>query len=315
MSTDNAFIKPIQVGSIAISQVVEMQFPFLLPADFLPNSDAEHINRLRDSFEPWALCAQTGKLILAVQTYVLKTSHHTIVVDTCVGCNKHSLFPFWHMRNESSWPARLAAAGVSVDDVDYVFCTHLHGDHIGWNTRLQDGRYVPTFPNATYIFAETEVEHARSGETARRPAYEQSVLPILEAGQAKLVDTDFALDDEVWLEPTPGHTPGHVAVHVQSKGQHAVLCGDVLHSPLQCLYPDWSSKPDLDKTLAAKTRRRLLESCLNEHQLLLPAHFPLPSAGYVTREIAMVGGMSSQTSIDQLIDVSSCNGFGFRFKT
>jgi len=150
-------------------------------------------------FSPWALCSETGKLILAIQTYVLRTARHTILVDTCVGCDKASSIPVWHMRTDTSWLERLLSVGVAPQTVDYVFCTHLHGDHIGWNT-------VPVFPNAKYIFAKKEIEFAQSVVTeARSKAYAQSVLPVLEANQAQLVDTDFALDDEVWLTPTPGH--------------------------------------------------------------------------------------------------------------
>lgn len=283
---------PFRVGNIEVRQVVEMQFPFLRPATFLPDAPAGQIAQLRPDFEPWALCPDTGKMIFAVQTYVIRTSKHTILVDTCVGCDKHSGFDFWHMRTDSSWLSRLAAAGVTPDAVDYVFCTHLHGDHIGWNTQLQNGRYVPVFPNARYIFSQIEADYARHAEPARQLAWQQSVLPVIEAGQAQLVATDFALDDEIYLAPTPGHTPGHVAVYLHSAGQRAVLTGDVIHSPLQCAHPQWSARPDTDKALAAVTRRQVLENSLADNTLLLTAHFPAPSVGYV---------------------VAADTGFGFEF--
>lgn len=291
--TTNLTPPAFRIGSISVQQVVEMQIPFLPPSVFLPDAPNDLVDALRPRFEPWALCPDTGKLIFAIQTYVIRTSKHTILVDTCVGCNKDSSMDFWHQREDRVWLQRLIATGVSPEDIDYVFCTHLHGDHIGWNTQLIDGQFVPTFPNAKYIFSQAEVEHASNAETARMPAWEQSVLPILEAGQAQLVETDFALDDEIWLSPTPGHTPGHVAVHLLSGGQHAVLVGDAIHSPLQCAHPEWSARPDTDKALSARTRIKLLENCLSENHLVLPAHFPLPSVGHV---------------------IAADQGFGFNFK-
>ena len=128
---------------------------------------------------------------------------------------------------------RLATAGVTPENVDYVMCTHLHSDHVGWNTQLRDGRWVPTFPKARYIFAQREWDawEAMQRETPQ-PHLVDSVLPVMEARQAQLVGTDFALDDEVWLEPTPGHTPGHVSIHLASQGAHAVITGDCIHSPV-----------------------------------------------------------------------------------
>ena len=281
---------PLKIGSIEIQQVVEMQSPLFPVAEFLPTSSTEQVNQLKPQFEPWALCPQTGKLILAIQTYVLKTSHHTILVDTCVGCDKTSAIPVWHMRNDRSWLQRLIAVGVPPESVDYVFCTHLHGDHIGWNTQLIDGRYRPVFPNARYIFSTAEIDFAsQSTLENRKLAYAQSVLPIMEAGQAQIVDSDFALDDEVWLTPTPGHTPGHVAVNIKSAGLEAIIVGDAIHSPLQCVHPEWSASPDSDPALAATTRTHLLETCAADNKLVLTAHFPLPSTGKVTAAVRGFG--------------------------
>lgn len=274
---------PLKIGNVEVRQVVEMQLPFFDPATFLPDSTVDLINEIKHDFEPWALCPNTGKLILAIQTYVLKSGQHTILVDTCVGCNKSSSIPVWHMRDDSSWLDRLISIGVTPDAVDYVFCTHLHGDHIGWNTQLVDGRYVPVFPNAKYIFSKKEIDYAANITLENRKlAYQQSVLPIIEANQAQIVESDFTLNDEIWLTPTPGHTPGHVAVNIKSAGVEALIVGDVIHSPLQCVYPQWSAMPDSDPALAANTRKNVLESCAEDNRLMLTAHFPLPSTGRVT---------------------------------
>ena len=156
------------------------------------------------------------------------------------------------MRTDRGWLDRLAAAGLGPADIDYVFCTHLHADHCGWNTQLIGGRWVPTFPNATYILAKSEVARARAEDVSQ---YHESVLPVIEAGQAVLVETDYRLDDEIWLTPTPGHTPGHVAVNLSSNGHEAVMCGDLIHSPIQCLYPHWRYAVDSDRRSAADGTR------------------------------------------------------------
>lgn len=269
----------MKLGAIHIDRILEMETPFMTPAAMFPAAPPEVSARHRHWLEPAALCPVTGKLIIAIQTYVIRTRHHTILVDTCLGCDKtNRYFPEWHQRSDQGWYHALAGKGIRPEQVDYVFCTHLHGDHCGWNTRLIDGRWIPTFPNAKYIIAEQELKHAAAAAT---PAYNESVLPVIEAGQVVAVATDFALDDEVWLEPAPGHTPGHVAVHLQSGQHRAVLCGDLIHSPLQCLYPQWRYWIDADPQQAIATRVKFLQTQCEHQRLVLTAHFPSPSIGYV----------------------------------
>jgi glyoxylase-like metal-dependent hydrolase (beta-lactamase superfamily II) len=164
-------------------------------------------------------------------------------------------------------------------------CTHLHADHVGWNTRREDGRWVPTFPRARYVFSKKEADAWEKGvDPFPRDAYEDSVLPVIAAGRADLVTSDFALDDEVWLEPSPGHTPDHFSVRLASGGANAVMCGDMMHSPVQCLHPEWRPWPDYDPALAARTRREFLERYCETDTLVCTAHFPLPSAGRIVRD-------------------------------
>ena len=271
---------PLQVGELVIDRIVEMEIPFLSPADAFPDMPAGSIDAHRHWLEPIALCPDTGMLIIAIQTWVIRTPHHLILVDTCIGCDKtNHYFDNWHKRTDNSWYLKLIDQGIDPAAVDYVFCTHLHGDHCGWNTRLVDGRWVPTFPNAKYIIAKSEVDHVAGQDS---PAYRESVLPIVETGQVIAVETDFVLDDHVRLQPAPGHTPGHVAVHLSSGGQQAVLCGDLIHSPLQCLYPDWQYWIDHDKAQAIVTRKDFLATRYEDQHLVLTAHFPSPSAGHVS---------------------------------
>ena len=269
----------MQIGDISVERIMEMVTPFMRPEDMFPDASMETLNAHRSWMEPAALCPQTGKIIINIQTYIIRTPQHTILVDTCIGCDKtNHYFAEWHQRSDHIWFDRLLAHGLDPAEVDYVFCTHLHGDHCGWNTRLIDGRWVPTFPNARYIISETEIRHSAA---AGAPAYQESVLPCIETGQVIAAGNDFALDDNVWVEPTPGHTPGHIAVHLKSGKQRAVLCGDVIHSPIQCLYPHWQYWIDYDSGQANDTRRKFLEEQCEQQRLVLTAHFPGSSMGYV----------------------------------
>lgn len=271
----------MQFGDIHIDRILEMETPFLDPLQMFPDATAADIAAHRHWLEPWALCPVSGKIIIAIQTYVICTRHHIILVDTCLGCDKtNPYFPEWHQRSDRSWYQALLAKGIHPAQIDYVFCTHLHSDHCGWNTQRIDGRWVPTFPNATYLIAEKELQHAAA---ANSPAYQESVLPVIDAGQVRAVADDFALDDQVWLESTPGHTPGHVAVHLQSGEHRAVLCGDLIHSPLQCHFPRWRYWIDSDPQQAIATRLRFLQEQSGRGRLVLTAHFPSESVGYVEK--------------------------------
>lgn len=266
-------------------RVLEMVMPFDRQA-FFPETTAADWAPHRHWLEPDALDPLNDAILLPMQSYVVRTSHHTILIDSCIGNDKERPSrPPWHFKSDETYMDALAAHGIGPEDIDFVMCTHLHSDHIGWNTRLENGRWVPTFPNARYIFSEKEVAAWRDigHESFSRVPYEDSVLPIVEAGRAELVSNDFALDDEVWLEPTPGHTPDHLAIALASNGASAVMCGDLMHSPVQCLHPEWVPWPDWDPELAQRTRRAFLEHHCDTDTLVCTAHFPLPSAGHVVR--------------------------------
>jgi len=276
-----------RVGDIAVYRIVESICTQFEPLSFFPETTAEDWTRHRTWMErePRALDAVSGNLVLTIQAFLLRTRHHTILVDSCVGNDKpRPQRPFWHMQRLDTFLPRLAAAGVAPEEVDYVMCTHLHWDHIGWNTRLRDGHWVPTFPNAKYIFAQREWD---TWEALHRKTPQvqiaDSVLPVVEARQAQFVADDFALDDQVWLEPTPGHTAGHVSVRVRSRGRDAVITGDCIHSPVQCLEPGWVMRADADHALAATTRRTFLERHCDSGALVCATHFPEPSLGRVVR--------------------------------
>jgi glyoxylase-like metal-dependent hydrolase (beta-lactamase superfamily II) len=270
-------------GQITIQRIVESICADFDASDFFPQTTAEDWTKHGAWMAPWAYLPATGKLVLPIQAFLLRSPHHTILVDTCVGDHKSRLQrPFWNMLKLDTFLPRLAAAGVAPEDVDYVMCTHLHWDHVGWNTRLRDGRWVPTFPNAKYIVARREWEDME--ELHRRvpqPHYMDSILPVAEAGQVQMVGSDFSLADEVWLEPSPGHTLGHTCVRVASQGAQAVITGDCFHSPVQCLEPGWLMRADVDHAMASATRQNFLQRYCDSGVTVCASHFPEPSLGHI----------------------------------
>jgi glyoxylase-like metal-dependent hydrolase (beta-lactamase superfamily II) len=267
-----------QIGDVEIWRILESVDPFLEPLEFFPDMGEDGLALIRQE-APNQLCPETGMMLIPIQGFLIKTSIHTILVDACVGNDKTCKFhEQWHNRSGGRFLAGLTAAGVGPADVDYVLCTHLHLDHVGWNTRLENGRWVPTFPNARYIFPSVDNAHFSSEPS---DVYNESVLPVIEAKQAVLVSSDHKLGDNISLISTPGHTPGHVSVLISDKGQEAVISGDAIHSTIQCLKPEWNFAYDHEKDLAARTRRALLETVCETDKLLLGSHFPLPSLGRV----------------------------------
>ena len=245
----------IRIGDITIHRIVEKQYGFAPAREFLPTLTAEVLEENR----AWlgAALDAADRLVLCFQSYVVRTPHHTVLVDSCIGNDKERPTRLgWHRKTDTAFIDGLAAVGLGVEDIDIVMCTHLHGDHVGWNTRLENGRWVPTFPRARYLFSARELDYW-SGEHTRSPlvAMEDSVLPIVAARRADLITSDHALNDHVRLLPTPGHTPDHFAVRLGHGRDDAVITGDLLHSPLQARIPELSMGSDFNPALAALTRR------------------------------------------------------------
>jgi glyoxylase-like metal-dependent hydrolase (beta-lactamase superfamily II) len=270
-----------RIGDVRITRVVEMQGP--VPATFLfRHATPEAVLRhawLREHF-----VTSQGKLHSAIQGLVVEAGGRRILVDTCVGNDKVRANPVWN-RLQGRFLEDLAAAGHPAEAIDTVVCTHLHVDHVGWNTRLVEDRWVPTFDRARYLFGRTEWEHwSKQPDTEDGPVIDDSVRPVVEAGLVDLVESDHRLTDEVSLEPTPGHTPGHVSVRIRSRGEEAVITGDMMHHPVQCAEPDWASNFDVDADAARATRRRCLARWEEESALVFGTHFSTPTAGRLVRE-------------------------------
>jgi glyoxylase-like metal-dependent hydrolase (beta-lactamase superfamily II) len=231
----------------------------------------------------------SDRLIGSVHTWIVKTPRHTILIDTCLGNHKQRHNPGWSGLN-TPFLDRLKACGCPAESVDFVMCTHLHVDHVGWNTKLENGRWVPTFPNAKYLFAKREYAHWESERKAQGEgkvndgSFDDSVLPVVEAGKAVMIESDHQPDPLLTIRDYPGHTPGSIAINLKDQGRQACFSGDIMHHPIQVYHPDWSSQFCWDQALSAVSRRKLLEDCVESNALLCPAHFPGANAGYVKPE-------------------------------
>lgn len=273
-----------RIGDFSVQSVIEHVAPHISAHEMFPAATPEAIARHMAQMAPTHMEAATGNLIMAFQSFILRTANHTILIDTCVGEDKERDHPDFHMK-KWPWMDNLHALDLTPGDIDIVMCSHLHPDHVGWNTQLVDGRWVPTFPNAKYVFAREEyryweAEHAKGAERVGM-TFMDSVLPVMEAGQAILVDNDHAVEDGVWLEPTPGHSPGHVVVHVESAGERGALIGDLMHHPLQVPHPDWSTCFCWDMDMSAASRTKFVDAHADAGTLILPVHFAGETAGHI----------------------------------
>jgi len=275
-------MQALSLGRFSIDAVVERAGP-TRPTWLLPDAVPEAVERHRAWLAPHFL-DDKGRFLQSIHTFVVRAPGLTVLVDTCVGNDKDrgGRAPFHMMR--TTFLDDLRAAGVAPESVDVVICTHLHVDHVGWNTRLDGGRWVPTFPRARHLFARREWEHwSTERDDDTRQIMDDSVTPVLDAGLATLVDMDHRVSDEIWLEPTPGHTPGHTSVRLCSGGRDAVITGDLMHHPIQMAEPQWCSHFDVDPESARKTRRAFCERYAGGAVAVLGTHFHHPTAGRIVR--------------------------------
>ena len=279
-------MKPFTLGEFSVSSIIEREGPIRPPAVMFPTSTADAAARhLRDiGTNTWS--PTSGILFNTYQTFVIRRGQQITLVDTCVGENKarppHFNYP------KQPWLDGLARQGIAFESVNTVINTHLHVDHCGWNTRLVNGRWVPTFPKAAYYMGRVEYDYwaaqTRQGWELPGRIWTDSALPLVESGRAQLVEWDAALDEGIRLLPSPGHTPGHYGVAIESRGQKAIFTGDLMHHPLQCREPDWSSCFCVDPEHAARTRRQFFEAVADTGIIIVPEHFPYPTAGRILRD-------------------------------
>ncbi len=269
-----------QVGRVKITRIVEMDLP--VPAQFMSGLTPEELRKMAWLY-PHFVSADDSTLHLSVHALLVEAPGMRLVVDTCIGNDRPREIsgdvplstPFLEYLREAGW-AR--------ESVDAVICTHLHVDHVGWNTMLEDGKWVPTFPKARYFIGRHEYEWMLTVDDAEQQAMlGDSIRPVLEAGLMELVEQDQVISPEIRLMPSAGHTPGHVSVLIESEGQRAAITGDIAHHPCQIAHPDWALG-DHDPNLAVATRARLFGDWADQPMLVIGTHFAAPTAGRIVRE-------------------------------
>ena len=269
-----------KVGDVSITRVVEVELPGI--TWILPDATPENVKSI-----PWLkphFVTEDWDPIASVHAFIVESEGQRIMVDTCIGNDKSLKIPAWKNR-QGPFLNDLAKAGFARELIDIVLCTHLHPDHVGWNTMKVDGKWTPTFPNARYLFGRVEWEHwSKHGDAHGQPILEESVQPVLDAGLEMLVETDRRITGEISLEPTPGHTPGHVSVRIESQGQRAVITGDLMHHPCQIARSDWKCTADSDAVQAVATRRDFIERQADQPELVFGTHFAAPTAGHIVRD-------------------------------
>jgi glyoxylase-like metal-dependent hydrolase (beta-lactamase superfamily II) len=271
-----------QVGACTLTAVVESETPRIPPGLFFvgvkEDDVAKHASWLVPDFAD-----ERGRVTLRVQAFVIESGGRRVLVDPCVGNLKKRPMPFW---NEQVWPflERFEAAGFAPEWIDTVVHTHLHADHCGWDTRLRDGEWVPTFANARHLYTQAELDWVRAeSNPGIDGVWDDSIAPILDAGLAEVVPPDLDLGGGLRLEATPGHTPGHVSLWIESQGETALVSGDFLHHPVQCAELEWAETGDEDPDQARATRRRMLGRAADMRALFLGTHFATRPAGRIER--------------------------------
>ncbi len=271
-----------RIGDVTVTKIVELEATggtrFILPQ--ATREAARPIRWMYPHFMD-----EEGRLKMSIHALIVEAPGRRILVDTCLGNDKPRDIPNWSMR-QGTFLQDLAAANFTRASIDTVVCTHLHVDHVGWNTMLVDGRWIPTFPNARYLLGRSEFEFWREQQenAEQRTVFADSVQPVFEAGLVDLVEVDHRLCDEVSLTPTLGHTPGHVSVRIASRGEEALITGDFIHHPCQLARPDWASAADYDQAHSTRTRREVFDKLAGLPVLVIGTHFTGPTAGHIVRD-------------------------------
>jgi len=278
-----------KLGTTTITRIEEMTGPMFDPARFFPDFDPAVFDQHRHWLYPDHVDRERGLIIASMHSWLIETRHHKILIDTCIGNDKERMpYQNWHGM-QTPWMDNLKATGITPDEIDFVMCTHLHVDHVGWNTMLDDGQWVPTFPNASYVFAKQEYEFWKEERDEPDPdefrqvnnqTFDDSVMPIMHLAQLIEGETQL-IEDLLTIHPAPGHTPGSIAIELNDQGETGVFTGDICHHPIQVVKPEWNSAYCEIPDLARSTRHDILAHCCSTNALMLPAHFGPGHAGHV----------------------------------
>lgn len=272
-----------KIGKVTVTKIVEVEATggtrFILPQ--ATREAVMPIEWLRPHFMD-----DEGRLKMSIHALVIETPTRRMIVDTCLGNDKEGRdVPTW---NNLSGPflKDLAAAGFARETIDTVMCTHLHVDHVGWNTMKVDGQWVPTFPKARYLMGKREFEYWRdqTEKHDQQLIFADSVKPVFDAGLVDLVETNHQISPEVSFVPTLGHTPGHVSVRISSEGEEALITGDFVHHPCQMAHPEWAATVDYDQKASTATRRDVFGRLAGTPTLVIGTHFAGATAGHVVRD-------------------------------
>ena len=270
-----------QIGDVTVTRVVEIEATGGM-SRVIPDAKRERLQEI-----PWMyphFADENGRMRGAIHALIVETPDRTIMVDTCVGNDKERGNPAWNQL-QTEFLGDMEKAGYVLDVIDTVLCTHLHIDHVGWNTMLVDGKWVPTFPKARYLIGQVEFAHWQADTDEDQVAVmTDSVLPVFDADLVDLVETNHKISDEISLIPTVGHTPGHVSVMIKSNGEEAMITGDFIHHPCQFAHPEWSSSFDTDPVQSAQTRREIFDKFADTPTLIIGTHFATPTAGHLKRD-------------------------------
>jgi glyoxylase-like metal-dependent hydrolase (beta-lactamase superfamily II) len=288
-------MQPIALGGLKIRKFVEGAGNIPVPAAMFQGVSPEALQGQVRALDPRARGSDADTLLMSMHSFVLQTDGRVILIDTCNGNDKRRSGPLAAMNMlKTDYLDQLGKLGLKPEDIDTVLCTHLHADHVGWNTRLENGEWVATFPNARYLMSRLDVEYCESMSPDHHryglvhDAYVDSVLPVLRSGQAELVETghlvEHGIGTRVWLEGAPGHTPGTMLIHAEDSDGRAIFSGDVFHHPIQIQDPAIHIGVDSDMEAAFNERRRLADRCASSGAILLAAHFPAPTAGRVQQD-------------------------------
>jgi glyoxylase-like metal-dependent hydrolase (beta-lactamase superfamily II) len=273
-----------KIGDVTVKRVVEMEMPVPYHPEhsFIKQAKPEVLREMAWLYPHFV--TDDGALKLSIHALVVEAPGLRLVVDTCVGNDKpRSLLGGQAL--QTGFLQSLADAGCPADSVNAVICTHLHVDHVGWNTMLVDGKWVPTFANARYLIGKREFAHwSAEGDEEQQTILGDSIKPIFELGLVDLVEMNHVISPEIRLTPTPGHTPGHVSVLIESKGERAMITGDMLHHPCQFGHPEWSPSFDSDPVAGAGMRRVVMETVADQPILVIGTHFAAPTGGHVRRD-------------------------------
>ncbi len=278
-------LKTWKIGDVEITRIVEVNGWEDDISMLWPDAGPGDVQKYPWLKPHWA--TDEGKMIISFQCFVMRTPDHQIMLDTCIGADRQREFDvFTNM--QTSFLDDLKAAGFNREEIDIVLCTHLHFDHVGWNTHLVDGKWIPTFPNARYLFGKGEYEHWKMLEETKgyhdlNHMYD-AVQPVIDAGLVDLIDIDHKPCPQITLMPTPGHTPGHVSIVIESKGERAVITGDLMHCPIQCAEPERIVRFDMDQEKGAQTRQGFVDQMANQDILVLGSHFAEPTAGHIVSD-------------------------------